>query len=202
MARTRWFGDYDWNTIGMWVLALLVLAALFYWFKSRSANTTSGVTNATLAALDSAVANVLWRDHVHLTRSFVIETLTDYGGASDTANRLLRNQDEIGANFARTYGSQNGSQYASLLREHINLAAKLVGQVKNGEDITETNAAWYKNADDIGSFLMQVTGTDYRPHVREHLDLLTQEVTDLKGNDYSASITDLDRALNQVMGMP
>lgn len=66
----------------------------------------------------------LWSDHVVYTRNFIISASAGLGDTAEVSQRLLRNQDEIGDAIKPYYGDASGSQLASLLRSHIQLAGK------------------------------------------------------------------------------
>src|SRR5580765_8416659 len=81
------------------------------------------------AALDSEMRK-LWTDHVTWTRLFLVSAIADLPDLQATTNRLLQNQDDIGAAIATFYGADAGAQLSSLLREHILIAAALVHAAK------------------------------------------------------------------------
>jgi hypothetical protein len=66
----------------------------------------------------------LWTDHVVYTRNFIISGSASLPDTAEVAQRLLRNQDEIGESVKPYYGDAAATQLASLLRNHIQLAAK------------------------------------------------------------------------------
>jgi len=75
----------------------------------------------------------LWSDHIVYTRTFIVSVA---GGLPDTAEvlqRLLRNQDEIGEAIKPYYGDAAGSQLASLLHSHIQLAGKALVAAKGNQ---------------------------------------------------------------------
>lgn len=72
----------------------------------------------------------LWSDHIVYTRSFIVSTAAGLPDTAEVAQRLMRNQDEIGEAIKPYYGDAAGSQLASLLRNHIQLAAKTVAAAK------------------------------------------------------------------------
>jgi hypothetical protein len=66
----------------------------------------------------------LWTDHVAYTRNFIISASAGLPDTAEVAQRLLRNQDEIGESVRPYYGDAAATQLSSLLRNHIQLAAK------------------------------------------------------------------------------
>src|SRR5262245_26871053 len=77
-----------------------------------------GNKQLTLLQLQDSM-RALWTDHVAFTRFFIIESVAELPGASATAERLLRNQDDIGDAIKPFYGDAAGEMLSKLLREHI-----------------------------------------------------------------------------------
>ena len=105
-------------------------------------------------ALHSALRK-LWEEHIVYTRTFIISALAGLPDTDSTAGRLLRNQDDLGAAIQPFYGDAAGAKLASLLRDHILIAADIVKAAKagDGEGVTKGQAAWHANALDIASCL-------------------------------------------------
>jgi hypothetical protein len=121
------------------MLSLLLITALAvqYPASSKPATTDSTAPKRTTAAPRSTPAGPavgraafhdrmrdLWSDHVVYTRNFIISASAGLGDTAEVSQRLLRNQDEIGDAIKPYYGDAAGSQLASLLRSHIQLAGK------------------------------------------------------------------------------
>ena len=92
----------------------------------------------------------LWNDHIVYTRNFIVSAAAGTADTAEVAQRLLRNQDEIGEAIKPYYGDQAGTQLASLLRNHIQLAAKTVAAAKgnsvsmqNGMNMQDTTGGKY-----------------------------------------------------------
>jgi hypothetical protein len=66
----------------------------------------------------------LWSDHIVYTRDFIVSEVAAAADTAEVLQRLLRNQDELGEAIKPYYGDAAGSQLASLLRNHIQLAGK------------------------------------------------------------------------------
>lgn len=97
----------------------------------------------------------LWEDHIAWTRNYIISELTHLDDLTDVTQRLLQNQVDIGNAVKPFYGNEAGDKLTSLLKEHIILASKVVKAAKenNKNELDSANAQWYKNADEIASFL-------------------------------------------------
>src|SRR6185369_11812704 len=64
----------------------------------------------------------LWEDHITYTRNYIISALADLPDQDAVAQRLLKNQDDIGNAIKPFYGDAAGQKLAGLLRDHITIA--------------------------------------------------------------------------------
>ncbi len=154
------------------------------------------ITSAELS-LRSALRQ-LWEEHIVYTRTFIISSLAGLPDADSTAQRLLRNQDDIGAAVEPFYGQAAGSKLASLLREHILIAADIVKAAKAGDEegVAKGQAAWQGNALDIAAFLAAANPYWSKAELGQMLDMhlgytTTEVVSRLKG-DWAADIQAYD----------
>jgi hypothetical protein len=149
----------------------------------------------------------LWTDHVAYTRFYIIEAIASQPGAPFTAERLLANQDQIGASIKPFYGPDAGMQLAQLLREHINGAVAVVKAAKAGDaaGLAAAKDAWYANADAIAKFL-----SDANPFLpfdqidqmmRTHLDQLLAEATARLTGDWAGDVAAFDATVNHILMM-
>jgi len=105
----------------------------------------------------------LWSDHAFWTRE-VIACLVDNAPGKDQAiDRLLKNQDDIGAAIVPYYGDAAGKELTRLLREHIVVAAQVVVAARdnNTQALKIAQIKWNSNADEIAEFLSKATNVDY-----------------------------------------
>jgi hypothetical protein len=148
----------------------------------------------------------LWEEHVTWTRLYIVSALSALPDAQPTAERLLRNQDDIGAAIKPFYGEVAGAKLTQLLRTHITTAADLLKAAKAGDPaaLTKAKDAWYANADDISTFLSQANPKSWpadqvKAMMHMHLDQTISEATNrLKGN-YTAEIADYDAIENHIL---
>jgi hypothetical protein len=115
---------------------------------------------------------------------YIIATLADLPEADAAAQRLLKNQTDIGNAIKPFYGDQAGDQLTSLLREHILIAADLLNAAKSGDaaKFEEANTRWYDNASQIAIFLSSANPdnwplADMQAMMNSHLDLTLEEAT-------------------------
>ena len=90
----------------------------------------------------------LWTDHVVWTRDYIIAAVDNKPDASAALNRLMKNQDDIGAAVGKYYGAANGQKLTSLLKEHIAQAGDVVKAAKSGDKpaLKQASDKWDQNA--------------------------------------------------------
>src|SRR5262245_23164929 len=147
----------------------------------------------------------LWEDHITWTRLFIVSASQDLPDKQATTERLLLNQKQIGDAIKPYYGRAAGARLTELLREHILLAADLLGAAKAGDQpaVERATAAWYRNADEIAAFLHKANphhwaAREMRRMMREHLDLTLAEAVAHLGNNHRADIRSYDRIHRQI----
>ncbi len=150
----------------------------------------------------------LWEDHITWTR-LAIESLVN--GSPDTqatVNRLLQNQADIGNAIKPYYGNAAGDKLASLLHDHITIAAEVVTDAKAGDSakLTDAQARWNSNADDIAALLSGANPTNWPLNVmqatmKEHLGLTTSEAVAYIKGDYSGSVAAYDQVHAHIIHM-
>jgi hypothetical protein len=165
-----------------------------------------GVTAKQLALHDGM--RRLWEDHITWTRLFIVSASADLPDQEATTARLLLNQKHIGDAIKPYYGRAAGARLTALLREHILVAADLLGAAKAGDQpgVDRASAAWYRNAKEIADFLNRANPDNWkrgemRRMMREHLDLTLAEAVAHLGNDDRADIRSYDRIHRQILHM-
>ncbi|HJR87932.1 MAG TPA: hypothetical protein VJ930_09800, partial [Acidimicrobiia bacterium] len=81
-------------------------------------STTAAAATVDPVAFGQAMRD-LWTDHVAWTRLFIVSAVAGLPDTEATADRLLRNQADIGAAVAGFYGDEAGEALTALLRDHI-----------------------------------------------------------------------------------
>ncbi|MDD5691763.1 MAG: glycosyltransferase [Candidatus Omnitrophica bacterium] len=152
------------------------------------------------AELDLRLAmRKLWEDHITYTRNYIISALADLEDAGAVAQRLLKNQDDIGNAIKAYYGDAAGDKLAALLKDHIMIATEVVKAAKmgNNEELKIAQAKWSANADDIAAFLSGAnpnwTKKDLTDMLYKHLELTTGEVVSRLKKDWTADIAYYDK---------
>jgi hypothetical protein len=98
----------------------------------------------------------LWTDHIVYTRSFIVSASASAADSAEVLQRLLRNQDEIGEAIKPYYGDAAGTQLASLLRNHIQLAGKALAAAKG----TQTGMSTMNMRDSSSTYISNRMGSD------------------------------------------
>jgi hypothetical protein len=148
----------------------------------------------------------LWEDHIGWTRLYIISALADLPDKSLVAQRLLRNQDDIGNAIKPFYGEAAGNGLSALLREHILGAAELLEAVKAGDNarVEAGRARWYRNADDIAAFLDSANPSAWPRSViaetmKMHLDLTIDEALARVRGDWTADVAAYDQIHEHIL---
>lgn len=150
----------------------------------------------------------LWEDHITWTRLYIVSAAAGLPDATPTAERLLKNQSDIGDAIRPFYGDAAGAGLTALLRGHILTAAKLVGAAKSGDTaaVNGASAAWYANADSIATFLSAANPGQWslatlRAAMKMHLDLTLQEATARLRGDWARDIAAYDAVHRHILQM-
>lgn len=147
----------------------------------------------------------LWMEHVAWTRSFIISDLASLDDKGPVAERLLRNQDDIGNSIKPYYGEEAGNKLATLLREHIALAGQVTDAAKNGNqaDLEKYNKLWYENADQIADFLSSAnpnySNKVLKDMLHKHLGFVTAQVVARLNKDWKADIKAYDEGQDHMI---
>lgn len=151
---------------------------------------------------------VLWEDHIVWTRLYIVSVAADLPDKDTTAQRLLRNQTDIGNAIKPFYGNAAGDRLTGLLRGHILTAAELLAAAKAGDSTKMGDASkrWYANANEIATFLSGANprhwpATNVKAMMREHLDLTLKEASARLKGDWAADIAAYDEVHKQILHM-
>lgn len=149
----------------------------------------------------------LWNNHGTWTREYVVAALANHPSDDVAAQRLLKNQDDIGNPLVPWYGAAAGKKLASLLREHILIAVEVVKAAQNNTQkaLKAADANWHQNAIDISTFLSganpNITFTHMKAMLFDHLKILTNIVTSRLKKQWGDESTYYDAYRKQLNGM-
>ena len=144
----------------VWAVVVTLVVAGFVGFTIGKAYTPRTPANIQGEITDKQIVlkqdmRKLWSDHVIWTRDYIIAELDSKPDAQAAADRLMKNQEEIGAALAAYYGDEAGNTVTTLLKEHIAIAVDLVADVKSGNTtkFVEDTAKWMQNGQEIADAL-------------------------------------------------
>ena len=150
----------------------------------------------------------VWEDHIAWTRMYIVAAAANLPEKDATAQRLLKNQEDIGAAIKPFYGDAAGAKLTSLLKDHIKIATETIDAAMKGDNSKkeEASARWTANADEIAVFLSTANPSnwplaDLKQMLRSHLDLTTQEVVAHLSKDWAGSVAAYDKIHEQVLHM-
>jgi hypothetical protein len=179
-------------------VALLGPAALTY----------GALPQATPADQLSKAMRKLWEEHITWTRLYLVSFAAGLPDTALTAQRLLRNQVDIGDALKPFYGVAAGNRLTALLKQHILGAAALVAAAKAGKtsQVQRAKRAWYANADAIALFLHGANPEHWplaqvAQMMHKHLDLTLEEALARLQGQYAADIAAFDRVQAEILQM-
>lgn len=191
------------------LLALGIGISIGYYLIERSGKPCShyGIMNEKHCLLRRAMDR-LWIEHVLWTRQFIVSSVAGLKDADAAAQRLLRNQDDIGNAIVPYYGKEAGAALAKLLREHITIAAGIVkaALAKDNEAVKNLDVKWHKNASDIAQFLSKANPQNWTQEaltsmLDEHLKLTTKELMFRINGNWASDIPNFDKVVDQAIMM-
>ena len=147
----------------------------------------------------------LWTDHTTYTRAYVVSAVAGLPDLPTVTQRLLRNQDDIGAAIKPIYGEEAGKKLAALLRDHIMIAAEITKAAKASDTkgVEAGQKKWRQNGDDMAAFLAGANPmwkkqalTDM---LQKHLDFVTQQVVARIKADWPGDIRAYDAGYDHMM---
>jgi hypothetical protein len=149
----------------------------------------------------------LWTDHVVWTRDYIIAAVSDSPGATAAANRLMKNQEDIGGAVAAYYGKPAGDQLTTLLKEHITIAVDLIKAAKAGNKAAQTAAdtKWQANGVAIADFLSKANPNWPRATLvdmmKMHLSTTTNEVVARLSKNWDEDVRAFDAVYAHILMM-
>jgi hypothetical protein len=147
----------------------------------------------------------LWSDHVIWTRQYIVAAVDDRPEAGAAAERLLRNQDDIGAAIVPYYGKDAGDKLTALLKEHIMIAVDLVGAARKADNdaFAKHDQRWSDNAAQIARFLAVANPNwpekDVLDLLSLHLKLTKDETVARLQKDWKADVKAWDDIFNEIL---
>ncbi len=149
----------------------------------------------------------LWADHVIWTHEYIVSALSDIPNTKEVAERLLKNQEDIGKAIVPYYSTSAGAALTKLLKEHILIAVDLVSAAKSGnkQKLEDADKRWHENAQDIASFLSKANPNWPREEMmamlNQHLKLTADQATATLKQEWDKAINLYDQIRQQIQAM-
>jgi hypothetical protein len=149
----------------------------------------------------------LWSDHVIWTREYIVAAVGDQPSQQAAANRLMKNQEDIGGAVAAYYGKPAGARLTELLKTHISIAVELIKAAKAGNQPAQEQAdkAWHRNAEDIADFLSKANPNWPRATLVDmmntHLSTTTDEVVARLTKNWDKDVRAFDAVYHHILVM-
>ena len=185
--------------IGMVILFVVVSESTVFCAGPMDGKMSTNVVLSKPSVELNMAMRKLWEEHITYTRNYIISALANLEDISKVAERLLKNQDDIGDAIKPVYGVEAGKKLAVLLRDHILIATDVVTAAKmsNNEALNKTSKKWYANADDIAAFLSSANPNWQKKTLQDmlykHLEYTTQEVVSRLKKNWGADIEAYDK---------
>jgi hypothetical protein len=152
-------------------------------------------------------AHARFADHVVWTRDYIIAAVADQPDAQAAANRLMKNQEDIGHAIAAYYGADAGQMLATLLKEHISIAVDLIKAAKAGDKAArqQVDTKWHQNATQIADFLSKANPnwprTTLVDLMNKHLSTTTDEVVARLTKKWDDDVRAFDAVYDHILHM-
>jgi len=149
----------------------------------------------------------LWSDHVVWTRDYIIAVIAGQPDQKAAADRLMKNQEDIGGAIAAYYGKATGDKLTGLLKEHVQIAVDVISAAKANQKakLQTSNTRWKKNAEDIATFLSQANPNWPKATLvslmNTHLSTTTNEVTARLNKDWAGDVKAFDGVYAHILKM-
>jgi hypothetical protein len=172
-----------------------------------AATRSMGAAHASAAFTLKQDMRKLWTDHVVWTRDYIIAALGDQPDAQAAANRLMKNQEDIGKAVATYYGAPAGQQLTTLLKEHITIAVDVIKAAKAGDKAAQQKAdsRWQQNGVEIAEFLSKANSNWPRATLvdmmKMHLSTTTDEVVARLNKNWDADVRAFDAVYDHILKM-
>ena len=192
------------------VLGLSVSLVPGVWAAQRDDHAKRAVATSgrSAAAADLKLSmRKLWTDHTVWTRDYIIAAVDGKPDAMAAANRLMKNQEDIGNAVAAYYGQAAGQQLTTLLKQHISIAVDLIKAAKAGDKVAQKQAddRWQANGVEIATFLSKANPNwpkaTLADMMKTHLSTTTAEVVARLTHDWDADVRAYDAVYDHILMM-
>lgn len=150
---------------------------------------------------------MLWEQHIAWTRMTIMDIVYKLPELDIAIDRLLRNPTDFKHALRSFYGEETASKFESLLKDHLTIAADLVGAAKanNNVEFERLDKHWHNNADDIARLLSSINPywsfKTWQEMLYQHLELVKLEATYFITGTYGKNALLFDQMEKQALEM-
>ena len=144
-------------------------------------------------------------DHIMSARAYSAAVIDSHPSASTIANRLMENEEDIGALFSDYYGMETGRQLTDLLKEHIRIEDQFVQafKVNNQANITAAKNKWEANKKALVNLLVGANSNwsqaELASALEEHMTLLGETAQARINKQWQKEIENVDKTYGQIL---
>lgn len=143
----------------------------------------------------------LWTDHFLYTRNTIISVLGSLGDVDTIVERLMRNQEDIGALMDGYFDPSEIKDFVDMLKSHIRIAGELVTAVKANADTVDIRARWAENGFNITRWMSDHDQQHWsrlrtQPLWDAHLNLTYDEMTTRAASSWVEDVSASDRGMD------
>ncbi len=145
----------------------------------------------------------LWTERLVWVRQLILSIMLSLRDLNFVAQRVQRNDAELGQILGSIYGMEAGQQFAYLLGEYIRILSEIAATIKAGNDTDLLMQQWAGTAEEIAEFLSQLNPYWEKDVVEalinDEMKLEFNFATELKKEQYEQGISDFDTAYDRAL---
>jgi hypothetical protein len=149
----------------------------------------------------------LWEHHIFWTYNFINSMVQNLPDAKYARQRLLQNPEDFERELVPYYSRYVSNLFATLLREHLVLAADMLSAILSGNprEADRLKRQWYQNAEDIARFLSEINQywrrDEWKNMLFEHLKMVERMVELTLSENQKEKVFFLDEMEKQALSM-
>ncbi len=190
------------NGNSIWLITGLALGFAGGYFLSLKMGGCAAIAPTKCTPLRCANRKLI-AEHIWWTRMAILSIMGNTPDKAATLDRLMKNQDDIGAEFAKFYGTETGNKLAELLKNHEKAAGEYIEASLKKEDVEAKLKAMLAGVDPIAEFLSRIN-----PHWplstmhdmwHKHIDLIHESIDDRLQQKWVDDINTWDQVFDEGM---
>ena len=165
------------------------------------------ITTKETSSLHDAMRR-LWAEDVIWTREYIVDAVAGAPEAAQAAaQRLLKNQEDIGNVFVPFYGEEMGGSLTDLLKSHVLVAVDLVNAAiaDDEQQFRREESRWNDNAGEIAACLSEANPrwpeTDVQDLLSRELSFTKRELDASFENDWECDVEYFDEMFSHILTM-